>query len=368
MGKRMKLYIPGPIEVGEDVLEALSQPMMPHFGDDWSKEHFETIDLLKKVFKTNGEIYVIPGSGSAALDMGIGNLIYGDKSALVLSNGFFGARLAEIANGFCANVDTIDFGFANPFDVEIVKKKLKENHYDVLLTTHVETSVGIRNPIKELASLTKDSETIFFVDGVSSIGVEDIDLDSWGVDVCVTASQKGMESPPGLGIIAFNKKAWKLMESVNRPDWYLNFKIWKKYEEYWGPSHPQLVTQAIPIFRGMKAALKRIVDNGYEKHLNDYKEITKYFRDSLENLGYELYIKNGYSHGLTSVVIPDQRANEVMSYFKDNYQILIGGGLGDSKGKVVRVGHMGPFASKKDLDPIINIFKEIKQELFGAGS
>ena len=132
----------------------------------------------------------------------------GDKKVLVLSNGFFGDRLGEISQGFTEEVDVIDFGFANPFDLDKVADALAKKTYDALLTVHVETSVGIVNPVKEIAEMTKDSKTVLFVDGVSSIGVEEMRMDEWGVDVCVTASQKGLESPPGLAILAFNAKAW----------------------------------------------------------------------------------------------------------------------------------------------------------------
>lgn len=358
-----KLYIPGPIEVDDLVLQVLSEQMMPHFGEEWAEIYRETTALTKQIFQTDGEVYIFPGSGSAALDMGIGNLVYSDKSVLVLSNGFFGDRLSEIARGFTTNVDVIDFGFAQTFDCDAVNKKLQEKHYDVLMTVQVETSIGIKNPIKKIAELTRDTETVLFVDGVSSIGVEKMYMDDWGVDVCVTASQKGLESPPGLGLIAFNSKAWKLMESVNRPDWYLNLKVWKKYESYWGPNHPQLVTHAVPTVKAMTVALRDMLSDGYDSHITVYEDITEYFRSKVQKAGFELFIKDGYAHGLTAISVPDGKADALLNFFKEKYNILIGGGLGPSKGKVVRIGHMGKVADRKHLNTIVEILKESKEYL-----
>ena len=360
---RYELFIPGPIEMADDVLSEMAEPMMPHFGTDWADIYEETTALTKQIFQTEGEVYIIPGSGSAALDMGIGNLVYGDKRVLVLSNGFFGDRLGEIAKGFTPNVDIVDFGFANPFSLSQVEERLHENTYDALLAVHVETSIGIVNPIQDIAAMTRDSNVVLFVDGVSSIGVEAMRMDDWGVDVCITASQKGLESPPGLGIIAFNKKAWSMMETVNRPDWYLNLKVWKRYEPFWGPSHPQLVTHAVPVVKAMTVALRNMLRNGYDAHIQSYLEITDFFRAEIENLGYPLFIPEGFAHGVTAITVPDGKAFELAAYFKDKYHILVGGGLGPSKGKVIRIGHMGVVADKVKLQRIIHILTEAKEVL-----
>ncbi|ADK80055.1 pyridoxal-phosphate-dependent aminotransferase family protein [Sediminispirochaeta smaragdinae] len=358
-----QLFIPGPIELSGEVLEELAAPMMPHFGTEWAELYKETTALAKQMFQTEGELYIVPGSGSAALDMGIGNLVYGNKSVLVVSNGFFGNRLFEMAQGFSPNVELLDFGFAQAVDCQRVKAALAKKHYDVLMAVQVETSIGILNPIETLASLTRDSGTVFFVDGVSSIGVERMLMDRWGVDVCASASQKGLESPPGLGLLAFNAKAWSLMETTSRPDWYLNLKVWKRYEPYWGPTHPQLVTHAVPIVRAMTVALKQMLKDGYERHIDSYATITKYFRTELERQGFQLYIKDGYAHGLTAVTIPGGKAGELVEYFKQQHRILIGGGLGPSKGLVVRIGHMGSVADRKHLDKILSIFAEAKSSV-----
>lgn len=358
-----KMCIPGPIEIEEDVLNMMAEPMMPHFGQEWADIYKETITLAKKVFFTNEEVYIFPGSGSAALDMGIGNLVFPNKSVLVLANGFFGSRLSEIAKGFTPDVDCLDFGFAQPIDLNKVREALNKKKYEALLVVQVETSIGILNPVKKLAEMTRDTDTVLFVDGVSSIGVERMMMDEWGVDVCATASQKGLESPPGLALLAFNKKAWKLMETVNRPDWYLNLKVWKRYEEFWGPLHPQLVTHAIPLVRAMTLALQKMQQEGFEVRLDRYESSTEYFREKVKTLGLELYIEKDYAHGLTSIRIPDGKAVELMDFIKKTHHVLIGGGLGPSKGKAVRIGHMGILHELHEMDSMIEILADAKKNL-----
>ena len=126
------------------------------------------------------------------------------------------------------------------------------------------------------------------------------------------------------------------METVNRPDWYLNIKVWKRYEPFWGPTHPQLVTAAVPVVRAMTVALKHILADGYDAHIDACVEITEFFREEVRKLGYDLFIPERYAHGVTAISVTNGKAIELSAYFKERHQILIGGGLGPSKGKVVR--------------------------------
>jgi aspartate aminotransferase-like enzyme len=358
-----KLYIPGPIQVNQEVLDVMAEPIMPHHGKEFAELYKKTIALVKEIFQTTQYAYCLPGSGTTACDMGISNILYPDKKTLVLTNGFFGDRLVEIAKVYSTHVDVLDFGFGQPFDYEKIRKQLVSDNYDVLLLAQVETSAGIVNPVKELAMLTKDTDIICMVDGVSSIGVEELKMDDWGVDVAMTGSQKGVGAPPGLALLAFNEKAWQVMKRCTVPSFYLNMRVWRRYEPYWGPMHPQLVTHAVPCVKALTKALEMELTDGYQAHIDYVTRQCDYLREQLVAQGFSLAITQNYSHGFTSVLIPDGKAGQVINFLKEKHHMVIAGGLGSAQGKSIRIGHMGETSSTEAIDAVVAALADAKKEM-----
>ncbi|NIA12232.1 MAG: aminotransferase class V-fold PLP-dependent enzyme, partial [Nitrospiraceae bacterium] len=208
MKQRLRLMIPGPIELDPEVLAVMAEPLVAHYGEEWTAFYKETTRLLQQIFQTAGDIFLFPGSGSAGLDAALGSTLFPDGRVLIPQNGFFGERLEEIARSYTPNVHTLKFPIGRAVDPETVEKTLRDGNFDAVACVHCETSTGVLNPIQELAAMCRSHGIHFIVDAVSSLAVEPLEMDTWGIDICVSASQKGLEAPPGLGVIAVGKRAW----------------------------------------------------------------------------------------------------------------------------------------------------------------
>jgi alanine-glyoxylate transaminase/serine-glyoxylate transaminase/serine-pyruvate transaminase len=344
--KRYRLMIPGPVEVVPEVLAEMAQPLVAHYGEEWTAFYKETIDFLRKVFQTKGDVFLIVGSGSAGLDAALGSTVAPDKKVLIPQNGFFGERLEEIARTYTPYVTTLKFPLGQTYDLEQIEKALRKYKYDVLAAVHCETSTGVLNPIKELAGLCNRYGVLLIVDAISSLAIEPLKMDAWGIGICVSASQKGLESPPGLAVVAVGPQAWELIEQVDRPGWYLNLRVWREYTEKWGDWHPHPITQAVNNVRALRVGVERILAEGLEARFERHREVTAYLRQGLRDLGLTPFVADEVaSHGVTSVVEPAGRVDELLACLRDRYGLLLAGTLGELKGKVFRVGHMGSGAT-----------------------
>jgi len=356
--RKYRLMIPGPIELAPEVLSIMSEPLVAHYGQEWAAFYKETTGLARQVFRTEGNVFLVPGSGSAGLDMALGSTLFPNKKVLIPQNGFFGERLEEIARTYTSNIHILKFPLGQKYDLEVIKKALQSSPCDVMLAVHCETSTGVINPIQELAQVSHDYGAVFIVDAISSLAIEPLEMDTWGIDICVSASQKGLESPPGLTLIGVSQKVWDKLES-KRPGWYLNLKVWKDYEEKWGNWHPHPVTQAVSIIRALRVGLERIHAEGLEARFKRHKEITRMLREGLLSLGFSLLTKDDCaSHGVTTVFGPQGQVEELLKLVQDRHNLLLAGGLGELKGKVFRIGHMGPNATQETVNIVLSALED----------
>src|SRR4030065_1333874 len=222
MTKHLKLYTPGPGDVDEDVLASLASPVIRHYGPEWMEIYNETQGLLKQVFKTKKEIFLVPGAASALMDMAIGSLLATGEKIILVNNGFFGERLDLIARGYGLQTIPLKAPLGKPLDPDGLRKLLRE-HPDakVVAMVHHETGTTVMNPLRELALTAGEAGRVVVVDAVSSLGGADVRVDEWGIDVCVTTPNKCLEALPGIGFISVSKRAWALVDShaQKNPGW-----------------------------------------------------------------------------------------------------------------------------------------------------
>ena len=354
MKQRLRLMIPGPIEVAPEVLEVMAEPLVAHYGKDWTAFYQETIGLLRKIFRTDGDVFLFPGSGSAGLDAALGSTLFPDGKVLILQNGFFSERLEEIARSYTPHVYTIKSSVSQSIDLEAVERTLQSESLDAVACVHCETSTGVLNPIQELAELCRFHGVLFIVDAVSSLGVEALEMDAWGIDVCISASQKGLEAPPGLGVIAVDKRAWDRINQVKGSGWYLNLRVWKEYAERWGDWHPHPVTQAVNNIRALRVGVDRIFKEGLESRFDRHCKIARQLRQALREIGFTPYIADDVaSNGVTSVLGGEVDIDKLLTYVREKENILLAGSLGALEGKVFRIGHMGPEATDEAIESVL---------------
>ena len=358
MEQRLRLMIPGPIELAPEVLTPMAEPMVAHYGDEWTAFYKETIALLRRIFQTDGDVFLFPGSGSAGLDMALGSTLFPDGKVLIPQNGFFGERLEEIARSYTTSVRTIKAPVGQAIDLGVIERTLQDGDFDAVVCVHCETSTGVLNPIGELAELCRSYGVLFIVDAVSSLAVEPLKMDDWGIDICVSASQKGLESPPGLGVVAVGERVWDRINRIESPGWYLNLKVWREYENKWGDWHPHPVTHAVNNVKALRVGVERILAEGLENRFQRHRKMTERLRRELRKIHLEPYVPDEVaSHGVTAVLGPEGKVEELLTYMRQQHKLLLAGSLGELKGKVFRIGHMGPGATYEAVKTVISALK-----------
>jgi len=371
-----RLMIPGPVEVDDEVLAAMGGQVRAHYGLEWVAAYTETIDLLKQVFQTKNDVYLLVGSGSSAIDMGIGSLLGRGEKLVVAANGYFGHRLAEIARAYAAEPLVASVPYGQVVDPDEVEKLLEETPgAQAVAVVHHETSTGIVNPVKDLATIAHRFDIPLIVDAISSFGGIDLPIDAWGVDVCAAATQKALETPPGLAPIAISRRAWKMADS--KPDlghgWYLNMRTWREYVAKWEGWHPHPITQATNIVMALRASLRAIVAEGLPARLARFRRIAAGFRRELEARGFRMVAPQEYASPLVVAAYPPAGvdAPRLIQTLREKHGIMISGGIAEWEGKIIRVGLMGRGASDEYIQMFLravdDVVSRIAETRKGAG-
>jgi alanine-glyoxylate transaminase/serine-glyoxylate transaminase/serine-pyruvate transaminase len=365
MNDTWRLMIPGPIELAEETRAELAKPMVPHYGAEWTQFHNETIDLLRRVFLTDGRVFAIPGSGSAGLDAAIGSSLGKGDRLLVLTNGLFGDRIAEIARSYDAGTAVHEV----PPDRPIVVRELEAamaKHGDVtsVAMVHSESSSGLLNPVAELTAWCKSRGLLTIVDAISSLGGVPLRMDEWGVDLCISASQKCLEGPPGLALVAVGRNAWSRIQENASPGWYLNLRVWHAYAEKWADWHPFPVTMAVPAFRALRKGVDRVLQEGLDRRVSRHRRVAAFVRQELEKLGFHPLFPEEIASP-TVIAAKGRRdlsAAVLADRLRAEHGILVAGGMGEFKGKVFRIGNMGPQATEERMGQLIKAVASMAPE------
>jgi len=343
---RAKLFIPGPCEVDERVLAAMAQPTPKHYGPEWLEVHHEVLGLLKQVFQTQNDLFMIPGAGSAALDMALGSLLQPGDTVIVGNNGFFGERIGSIASACGLRTVFFTAPQSQPLDPADLRRVLaQEPEARAVAVVHHETSTTVLNPLQELAKVAHEAGLPIIVDAIASLGGVELPVDKWSLDVCVTVANKCLECPPGLTFISTGPKAWEWIDrnESQTHGWYLNLRTWRKYAIEWGAWHPTPVTMPTNNVLALRASLRQILDNGLEAHIARYRRAARAVRRGLEAVGFEMLVAEPFASPIATAVKArlEFEVSELIEYLAQAHSIYISGGIGPLRGKIFRVGHMG---------------------------
>ncbi|MCX8184713.1 MAG: alanine--glyoxylate aminotransferase family protein [Sulfolobales archaeon] len=337
---RFLLMIPGPSLVDPETMLDMAKPTLSHVSADFDTVHKESLDMLKKVFRTEGSIVVIPGSGTAAIELAVRASVKPGERVVVLKAGYFAEYLADAARRIGASVSVVQSPIGRGFTEEDVEKILAEGSYSTILLQHVETSVAVANPVEKIAKKAKKFGAKVVVDGIASIGGMDMRLDEWGVDVCLTGSQKALAVPPGLAIVAFRKEFTPLTDSETT---YFNIsKLLKEMES----TRNYYITPAVNLVYALSGSLKKILSEGLEARYRRHEILAKAVQRGLEALGLKLVAEEPFrAHTVTAAYIPE--GVEWVKLYSEmrSRGIEIAGGLGELRGKIFRIGHMGEVAA-----------------------
>jgi len=361
---RKILMIPGPSEVAEETLREIGKPVIAHYGPEWVKIYNETIELLKKIFQTTNDIFVIPGSSSSAMEASIESTIEPGDKVLVELSGNFGLRFKEIVEMHQGKAVPLEVEVGNAVDPDKVRKMLKkETGIKAMTLVSNETSTGVANPVKELGEIAQEYGILYVVDAVSALGGIDLRTDDWNIDFCITGTQKCLETPPGLALTSVSSKAWKVMESRRDPirGWYLNLLNLRRYCNLWADWHPQgPETMPTPTFMGLRLVLKKIMNEGLQQRFDRHKKSAKAVRAAMRAMGLELFVRDEIaSNTLTSVKVPlGVKLGDIITTMDNEYNTMIAGGVGPTQGKIIRIGHMGVTASPNYILPALSALEK----------
>jgi aspartate aminotransferase-like enzyme len=359
---KKQLFSPGPTPVPERVLLAMAGPVMHHRDPGYEVLFQEVREGLKYVFQTKQEVLVLASSGTGAMEAAVCNTLSRGDEALVVRGGKFGERWGEICEAYGVSVTPLDVTWGQAVDAGLIKKALDAKPaIKAVLVQASETSTGVMHPIKEIADIVKQrAGTILIVDAISALGVSDLPMDQWGIDVLVSGSQKAFMLPPGLAFIALSAKAWEFAEKSNLPKFYFNLKE----ELTVAQKNQSQFTPAISLVVGLREALKMLKEEGLENVFKRHERLAHATREAVKALGLELLAPTAPSNALTAVKAPEGvDGKKLKKNFEDQFGLIIAGGQSQLKGKIIRIAHIGYFQS---LD-IIQAVSTLELVLKGLG-
>ena len=342
MFERELLMIPGPTNVDPKVLRAMCRPPLSHTSQEFAGIFKEALDNLKKVFMTEGDVFVVAGSGTLALEMAIANIVEPGDKVLNTVSGFFGRYFVEICKVYGAKPRVLEVSWGKPVKPEMVKEALQNDDYKAVTVTHVETSTGVANPIKDIGEIVKkNSDAFYVVDTVCSLGGMEVRVDDWGIDICVSGSQKCLGVPPGLALVAANQRVLDYLERRKTPvsSWYGSLKNWLPVMR--DPTK-YFATPAVNMIYALNEALKLIIEEGLENRFRRHHVLAEAFRAAIDALNLKLVAeKENTADTVSAIYYPENVDDAQFRSEMKQHGIIVAATLGPLKGKGFRVGHMG---------------------------
>jgi aspartate aminotransferase-like enzyme len=366
--KKYQLMAPGPTPVPSEVLLAMAQPIIHHRTPQYDAVFGEVRAALKRLFQTSAEVIPLACSGTGAMEAAVVNTLSAGDRVLVIRAGKFGDRFLELARAYGLEVIDLSAPFGHTVDAARLAEALK-THPDAkaVLTQHSETSTGVLHDVQAYASVARQHQAILIVDAVSSLGIADLPMDAWNVDLVVSGSQKGLMLPPGLGFCALSEKAWRKTKTSTLPKYYFNLAEELKYLT----KNEVRFTPAVSIIVGLREALRLLEAEGLGNVFKRHDRLARATRAGVEALGLELFAKATPSPALTAVAAPrGVNSEQIVAAYSQSHNITIAGGQGEMKGKLFRLGHMG-YAAEFDVIAALAALEQVLADLgqpvdFGA--
>lgn len=352
---RKKLFIPGPTEVKEDVLEKMASPLIGHRTKEASDLQRAVSQKLKKIMYTDNEILLSTSSGSGLMEGAIRSCTL--KRAAVFTCGAFGERWYEMAIENRVGADRFEVDYGQAIRGEMIEKVLETGKYDLITVTHNETSTGVMNPLKEIAEVVrKYSDIIFCVDTVSSLGGVKIPVDDLGIDICITSSQKCLALPPGLSLCSISEKALQVARKVEYRGVY--FDLLRLYEYLQKKDYQYPSTPSISHMFALDYQLNKIFEEGLENRFQRHTIMAKKVRDWTKD-NFALFTPEEFASNTVTCVENTRNIN-----FKELNQhlaekgLMISNGYGKLKDKTFRIAHMGDI-TLEEVEELLTAIDEI---------
>ena len=355
------LFSPGPTMLPPEVVLKMAEPIMHHREPEFEKVFAEIREGLKSLFQTKNEVLVFTSSGTGAMEAAVSNLLSKGDKALVVRGGKFGERWGEICKAYGIKFVPIDVEWGRAVDPRRIQEALTSDpSIRVVYTQATETSTGVVHPIKEIGGVLRECDgTLLVVDAITGIGVFDMPMDQWGLDVVISGSQKALMLPPGLAFAALSEKAWKSVERSNLPKYYFDFKRELKAIQ----KNQSAYTPAISLMVGLREALRLIQQEGLAQVFRRHERLARATRAAVKALGLDLFAPEAPSPALTAVKVPEGIDGlKLQELFFERFGITVAEGQDRAKGKIIRIAHLG-YYDRLDMVMVISALEMLLQEM-----
>ncbi len=365
---------PGPSSVHPRVLQAMSLPVLGHLDPLFFQVMDDVCEMLRLVFRTSNYMTVpLSSTGTGAMEAACANVLEPGDTAIVCRNGYFGDRLADIASRCGAETVILDSPWGQPVDVDALRDELRRHtRVKMVGVVHAETSTGVLTDLRNIIDLAHEHDALVVVDAVTSLGSHDVQMDAWDIDVCYSASQKCLGSPPGLAPISMGPRAMEVVNTRKTPVQSFYFNL-KDLESYWSQTRAYHHTTPISMTYALRESLRMMMEEGIENRIARHARVAAALRAGLQALGLELAANPQHRlNPLTSVSVPDGIEDAVVRrQLLAEYAIEIGGGLGQFAGRVWRIGLMGDGARESNVFSLLSALETILSRMdyevaFGA--
>ena len=338
--KKTYLLAPGPTPVPETVSLEMAAPMVHHRTPQFSKIFGEAAEDAKYLFQTKQDVIILASTGTGGMESCITNLFSPGDKVLVVNGGKFGERWGKISESYGLEPVWVNVEWGQAVDANKVKELLdKDKDIRAILVQASETSTAVAHPIEALSKLTRDRDDILLVvDGITGVGVFPLPMDEWGIDAIVTGSQKALELPPGLALVALSEKAWKFADQSKCPHFYFDLKKERKNLA----NQTSAYTPAVSLVIGLRAVLKSIKEEGMENVHKRHNRLARATRAATQALGLKMVAPDAPADSLTGVFLPDGiDGGKIVKSLRDDFGVTLAGGQDQWKGKVIRIAHLG---------------------------
>ncbi|WP_322819031.1 alanine--glyoxylate aminotransferase family protein [Tepidiforma sp.] len=356
---------PGPSGAHPRVLQAMTRPLLGHLDPDFLRAMDGCRAMLREVMLTGNEVTLAtPGTGTSGMEAAVMNLVEPGDRVVVGICGYFGERIAQMAERAGGEVTRVQSPWGEPADVAVVEAAVRAaGNVKLLAMVHAETSTGAETPVEPFARIARESGALLLVDCVTSLGGMPVRVDGWGADAVYSGTQKCLSAPPGVAPITFSERAWDAVRRREVPcnSWYLDLQL---LEAYWDERRVYHHTAPIAMIYALHEALALVLEEGLEARWARHERNGRALQAGLEAMGLRLYARAGYRLPvLTTVCIPEGVDDAaVRGGLLHRFGIEIGGGLGELRGRVWRVGLMGESSTAGNVLLLLNALGRLLRE------
>lgn len=336
---KKRLFTPGPTPVLPEAAVGMTAPILHHRKPEFKTLLKESHRMLQSIFKTDGDVLIVASSGTGAMESAVTNLLSSGDKALVIVGGKFGERWEEICHAFGIKTDAIYLEWGDAVDPQEIKRRLeKDDAIRAVFIQACESSTGVANDIAEVGRVVaKHPRACLVVDAITGLGTMELRTDEWHLDVVIGGSQKAFMLPPGLAFISLSSKAWELVKQARLPRYYFDLARERKAQAEGQTSF----TPAISLIQGLHPALQFITRMGIDNLVKNSARQAAITRAAVKALGLKL-VASAPADAMTAVYTPPGiEADKLVSELNTRFGIILSGGQGKLKGRIVRIAHLG---------------------------